>query len=285
MVISDLKYGSVLFYMSFLLFIFTSTKAQNPVFSHTIGDFTSAQAFSIDPSGAIYIVDISTNELIKIDSVGTVIKVIGGYGWDNYTFDFPADVFSTLLKVYVADKYNDRIQIFDKDLNYITTLSTYSSEPFRHPVSVSVSDQGDIFLIDSDNSRVLKFTSDGQFLLEIGGMLAGDFTLENPKAFSIIGNKIFVLDSHDLYIFDLWGNNIAKKSFEFEPVNINSTSTGLTINTSKNVFYAYNNRDLLNLPLINFSPELEEPITDSILFNRKLYVLTSKTIYVYNIRK
>ncbi|MGK9477875.1 NHL repeat-containing protein [Melioribacter sp. OK-6-Me] len=271
--------------MSFLLFNITFIKAQTPVFSHTIGNFTSARSFSIDHAGSIYVVDISTNELLKIDSVGTIIKVVGGYGWDNYTFDFPADVHSTLLNVYVADKYNDRIQIFDKDLNYITTLSTYSSEPFRHPISVSVSNQGDVFLIDSDNSRLLKFTSDGQYLLEVGGILAGNSVLENPEAFSIIDNKIFVLDTQSLFIFDLWGNNIARKDFDFDPININATPTGLTINTSKNIYYAFNNRDLLNLEFKNFSPNISEPITDSILFDQKLYILTPKTIYVYKLVK
>jgi len=82
------------------------------------GKFSNAVSFSINPVGSIYITDADKNEIIKLDTLGNELNRIGGYGWNPAAFDFPADIFAQTLKVYVADKNNNRIQVFDKDLNF-----------------------------------------------------------------------------------------------------------------------------------------------------------------------
>lgn len=279
-------------YMSILLLIvfsFTNKKivAQTFLYQNQIGLFNSAYAFSINPSGYIYVTDAAENEIIKLDTLGNTLKTFGGYGFDNNSFDFPKDVTATTLNVYVADKFNDRIQIFDKDLNYISSLSANSidndSYKFRYPTGTAVSNQGDIFLIDSDNSRILKFTSTGKFLAEIGSREFGDFALQNPRAFTITDNKILVIDNNFLLIYDLFGNNISKIKFHEELININSTFSGITICTQKMIYFSLSMNNSQITEFKNFDPKIDDIISDCFIFNQKLFLLTPKTILIYKI--
>jgi len=277
-------------YMSILLFLFLSnqkTQAQSFLFQNEIGSFNSAYAFSINPSGFIYVSDVAENEIIKLDTLGNSLKTFGGYGFDNNSFDFPIDITATTLNVYVADKFNDRIQIFDKDLNYISSLSANSIEndfyKFRYPSGTGISSQGDIFLIDSDNSRILKFTSTGKFLTEIGSRESGDFALQNPRALSIIDNKILVIDNNFLLIYDLFGNNISKLKFQEQLININSSFSGISLCSQKMIYYSLSKNNLQSLEFKIFDPQIEDLITDCLIFNQKLYLLTPKKILIYKI--
>ncbi len=108
----------ILFFISI-----TTLYSQQFGYDYSIGKFKDASSFSVSPSGFIYITDSGSDEIYKIDTLGKVVKNFGGYGWDNELFDNPVDVFATDLSVYVCDKNNHRIQRFDKDLNFISSLS------------------------------------------------------------------------------------------------------------------------------------------------------------------
>lgn len=277
-------------YMLFLLFGLLSNifpQIEPPYVE--IGKFKDARAFSISPSGFIFVADEAANEIIKLDTLGKIQYTIGGYGWSASSFDNPSDIFASTLNVYVADKNNDRIQIFDKDLNFLSQFKTNDrseEQLFRYPIGVFVSNQGDLFILDSDNSRLLKYNLRGEFLFTIGGYDAGSFALNNPTKFTIAANQlIYVLDSNLLFSYDLFGNGISKIKLQFKPVNINSTFTGITLTDGKNIYYSErsNFRSVVDLKI--FSANLTNDIRDAQIFNSKLYVLTSTTIFIYNLHE
>ena len=102
--------------------------SQQYILNGTIGNFRNASSFYVTSAGFIYVTDISSDEIIKIDTLGNKLKDAGGYGWTESTFDYPSDVFATPLNVYVSDKNNHRIERFDKNLNYISQLFTRNNE-------------------------------------------------------------------------------------------------------------------------------------------------------------
>ncbi len=274
-----------------ILFLFFSTSvfAQNYIFEGEIGSFKSASAFSVTPSGFFYISDIGNNEAIKLDTLDKVIQKIGGYGWNNSAFDNPVDVFATDLRVYVTDKNNNRIQVFDKDLNFLflikTDLETNEFEGFQYPASCVTSIQNDIFILDSENTRILKYNSSGNFNLEFGNYRSGDFTLENPSQIALSqDSKIFVLDNNFLNIFDQYGMGLFKLKHNFEAQNLNITFNNLILNSTDSLYY----QNLKN-PITNFrniTPNnlpTDENIIEAILFSGKLYILTEKRILVFAI--
>ena len=277
-------------YLLILLFLtfFKDLSAQTFIQSSQIGAFNSANSFSINPAGYFYVSDVGRNEIIKLDTLGKVIKSIGGYGWAESSFDNPSDVFANTLNVYVSDKNNNRIQLFDKDLNFLSQFSTQSSnnetQTFRYPISSAVSTQGDLFILDSDNNRILKYNARGEFQVAIGGYDAGSFSLITPIQFSITNTKILVLDSQFLVLFDQFGNGIKKIKLAFVPDNINYAFRNVCINDkSQIVFIDETNIESGSFIQVRFLTKPEEEIIDAIIFNAKLYLLTKNSIMIYKI--
>ena len=213
---------------TFLAIIFFSTTifCQTYIFNYSFGKFTSASAFSITASGFIYIADDGDDSLIKLDTLGNVIKEIGGYGWSESAFDTPSDIIANSLNVYVCDKQNHRVQSFDKDLNFISELSTRErdnpEERFGYPLSCALSSMGDLYVLDSENIRVLKFDLFGNYIQNFGGFDWGIFSLKNPKKLAVNSdNSVLVLDDSVLVIYDQFGNGKEKIKLGKSFTNLN----------------------------------------------------------------
>jgi tripartite motif-containing protein 71 len=83
----------------------------------------SPQGVAIDPiTGSVWVSDTSYNRIVEFSSTGTFIQALGKLGVSNGQFNHPAhlDVHVDATGhayLYVADVYNDRIQIFDLNEN------------------------------------------------------------------------------------------------------------------------------------------------------------------------
>lgn len=258
---------------------------QHLILDKQIQIFESANSFSINNSGVLFVTDAYKNEILKLDTLGNVIKKIGGFGWQESSFDFPADIYGSTLNAYVADMNNDRVQIFDKDLNFLSSINgnyQNSEHSFRYPSCVSVSNQGDLFILDSDNSRILKFNLRGEYLLQIGGFDAGEYSLNNPVKFVLTNNdNITVIDNNNLLLFDQFGNGISKMILDFNPVNINSTYYGIALTDGIKVYYSNSIFNYRNESLKIFTPQPDITVKDALIFKSKLYLLTPSSIIVY----
>jgi DNA-binding beta-propeller fold protein YncE len=275
-------------YLLFLLIIPPGTLfPQNYHIEYSFGNFKDASAFYMSSSGFLYVTDSGKDELYKLDTLGNIVKDCGGYGWDEGAFDNPVDVFATPLNVYVCDKNNNRIQRFDKDLNFISQLNTHDSgnknERFGYPASCATSNLGDMFILDTDNKRVLKFDLFGNFIMNFGGFDAGIYSLSNPKMFSISpSNFLFVLDGKKIIVFDQYGNGISIFNSDYELESINIIFNKMTVNTKSNILFADLNNEFSLNEIILKELEEETDIVSSLIFNNKLYVLTPEKIIVYD---
>lgn len=271
------------------LFLTSSLFAQTFIFKGEIGKFESASAFSLTPSGYFFVSDVGKSEVTKLDTLNKVLQKIGGYGWGDSAFDEPSDIYATDLRVYVTDKNNNRIQVFDKDLNFLffikSNLNANEIEKFQYPTSCATSIQGDIYILDSENTRILKYNSSGNFLLEFGDFRSGDFTLENPIGIALSqDSKIFVLDNGFLNVFDQYGMGLIKINSNFDAVNINISYNNLTLNSLDSLYYQN-----LKMPISKFkniTPKnlpKDTKIVDSIILNQRLYILTESKILIFTI--
>ncbi|MCK9281927.1 MAG: NHL repeat-containing protein [Melioribacteraceae bacterium] len=244
--------------------------------------FSNATSFSIGALKDIYVSDANKNEIIKLDTNGVIQKRIGGFGWGNSSFDFAADIFAYSLKVYSADKNNDRIQIFDKDLNYLSEFSTKSKKEedysFRLPSCLAISNQGDFIVLDSDNNRILKFNMSGNFNMQIGGLDAGDYSLISPTYFCLdTQGNLYVIDGDRIVIFDPFGAGREIISLPINPLNISFTGE-LLINDSFNIFKIdtqdYKITEIMAIPVPESIVKLEK-IDDT------YYLLTTNSLAKY----
>ncbi len=261
--------------------------AQNYIFSSEIGNFKNASSFCITSAGIIYVTDAGTDEVYKLDTLGTMLKYTGGYGWDQGLFDNPSDVFANPLQVYVCDKNNHRVEMFDKDLNYISQLYTRdgdnSGARFGYPMGCAVSQQGDLYVLDSENKRVVKFDMFGNYSLNFGGYDAGAYALSDPQKLAISpDNKIYVLDDKKIVVFDQYGNgsDIFPENDGLSGLNI--VFSKMTVNNSSSVFLADLKSSAFKLNKLVVDGESKNTvIVASLIFNGKLYLLTPEKILIY----
>ena len=105
--------------------------------------------------------------------------------------------------VYVADQGNHRIQKFDDDGVYVGQWGRYGTgdADFSSPRGIAVSPGTDadptqyVYVVDSSNDRIQKFTPDGGFVTKWGkpGSGSGEFLLPSGIAVGPSGN-VYVVD-------------------------------------------------------------------------------------------
>ena len=81
--------------------------------------------------------------------------------------------------LYVTDTFNNRVEIFDADGNFISTFGKAGDGPgyFARPKGIAIDADGHIWVADAVQNRVQVFTREGQLLIWMGGsgLLPGQF--------------------------------------------------------------------------------------------------------------
>lgn len=121
--------------------------------------------------------------------------------------------------IIVADRSNNRIQIFRQDGTFVRKFGTQGSGPsqFDRPAGVAVDARGHIVVADKDNHRIQMFTLEGIFLLSFGekGSKSGQFNYPWDVAVNSEG-QIAVSDTrnHRVQLFTSEGTFLRKYGFE-----------------------------------------------------------------------
>lgn len=273
-----------MFKLFFSLILLTAISfSQDFVFRTKLGNFQDASDFAYSPIGYFYICDTGANEIIKVDTNGVVHKTIGGYGWESSSFDSPTSVFLSGLNVYVSDYRNHSVKIFDKDLNFISSISKSESREkegtFGYPLSAITNSLGDLFILDSENRQVHKYDIFGKYSLSFGGFDSGEFALSNPSKMTTTTNgKIIVLDVRNIFLFDEFGNGQSKLRTNERLVDI-KFSNGILLF----VFKSKVNLNNIESPPINIKDfDFNSDFKSALLINNTLYILLHNGILVFS---
>jgi DNA-binding beta-propeller fold protein YncE len=116
-------------------------------------------------------------------------------------------------KLYVIDRDNNRVQVFDKNGTY---LYEWGSEgegmgQFTLPYGVDVDPDGNVWIADRGNHRVQKFDPDGKFLMKVGS--EGNEDLEPGSELGKFDNPRHVAVDKELkyfYVADSKNHRIQK---------------------------------------------------------------------------
>lgn len=269
-----------------LIFLLIGSKifvAQNYTIEKFIPLNFIANNFSINENKKfILLTSKEKNEVIKIDLDGNLQKVIGGFGWGEGQFDYPSSIVSTAIDVYVSDYNNHRIQRFDHNLNFISSLQKSESINFEYPISICLSSLGDLYILDSYNKRILKVNGFNRLERVFGNYESGRFIFSNPSLIRVDNQQqIYVLDEKNIFVFDQFGIYLKTISlpedFSEKIVDFYPNYQSIFLLTSKSLYEL--NKELKQIHFSNFGgfDYLFQKIE---LRQGKLYLLGSEGILI-----
>lgn len=195
------------------------------------GDF-----IQVDLNGDIVVLSRDRGLLRKYSGMSVVAEA-GGAGWEAGRFDSPAGLWARNgIDIFVADYGNHRVQRFDRNLTFISSFSTRDNENsslrFGYPTGVALSRQGDLYICDGENSRILKVAGGNRVERFFGGFDAGKGRLKDPRGLEIgPQDRVYVHDGDHIVVFDPFGNYLRHISHEsFSPqLLMSADSKGLLV--------------------------------------------------------
>jgi hypothetical protein len=143
-----------------------------------VGQFNYPKGIAVDGQGNVYVVDSYNHRVQVFDGTGRFVRQWGSQGNGPGQFQEPWGIaVDREGNVYVADTWNHRIQKFDGEGRVLGQWGVFGdtagalggSEVFYGPRDVAVDVDGNVVVSDTGNKRVIKFTSEGEFIGQWGG--------------------------------------------------------------------------------------------------------------------
>ncbi|MBN3870404.1 MAG: scytonemin biosynthesis PEP-CTERM protein ScyF [Nostoc sp.] len=135
--------------------------------------FFGPSGVTFDKAGNVYAGDFNGERILKFTPDGKQIGVIGGTnGTALGEFQGVAGTRISPVSgnIFVADQYNNRVQVLDPNGKPLYTFGSAGSGPGQllQPIGIEVDDQENVYVADSINSRVQVFDKNGKFLTSYG---------------------------------------------------------------------------------------------------------------------
>ncbi len=138
------------------------------------GRFNEPWGVAVDEEGNIYVADTFNHRVQKFDAQGNLLLAWGspgatnapGQGNQTLFFGPRALAFDRQGRLLVTDTGNKRVQVFDREGNFIAQFGGAGAGPgqMNEPVGIAVDDAGNIYVADVWNRRVQVFDPDYRFL-------------------------------------------------------------------------------------------------------------------------
>jgi len=223
-------------------------------------EFDMPAGIALDGDGNVYVADIWNHRIQKFTSDGQFITKWGSQGSGDGQFGDWVEGLSHGIEdfwelghcglavdasgnLYVADTFNDRIQKFSPDGQFIAKWGVSGSDDgeFDRPQGIAIDGSGNIYISDSGNSRIQKFAPEGQFIEKWGSGGSGDGEFNRPKGIAIDGNgNVCVADSlnHRIQKFTSDGQFIDKYEDDGSWDGEFVFPSDLVVGSSQNMFVA-----------------------------------------------
>jgi DNA-binding beta-propeller fold protein YncE len=164
------------------------------------GEFIGAGSVAVDEKGGLLYIADSKKHLINVYSLQNYkkLKTIGSRGSGKGEFNYPTFITTDKEgRLYVVDTGNFRVQIFDREGNFIKTFGMPGDTPgsFVRPKGIAIDSDGHIYVVDTAFQNFQIFDFEGNILLAVGkgGTEPGQFLL--PAGIAIDArDRIYVVN-------------------------------------------------------------------------------------------
>ncbi|CAF1588571.1 unnamed protein product [Adineta ricciae] len=162
-----------------------------------------------------WIADTSNHRIVKWISPTSSMIVCGSFGTGNSQFYYPYGLFvdtSDSNTLYVADTFNHRIQIWLAGATSGTTVAGFTGyygnglNQLWYPTSVTLDNNRNMFIVDSNNKRILQWAIG----LSSGMIIAGDIYYHVAPYWLYDPMNIDFDSNGSLFVADAANNRIQK---------------------------------------------------------------------------
>jgi uncharacterized protein (TIGR03663 family) len=200
----------------------SNVQAQTSIGSAGVGNgqFTTPHNVALGPQGEIYVADSNNHRVQKFDASGKFLLQWGGQGSAPGQFNEPWGIaVDKPGNVYVADTWNHRIEKFDANGRFLLQWGTFGDgvnqaltpTMFYGPRAIVVDPDGNLWVTDTGNKRVLKFDPNGRSLGAFGAAGADPGQFLEPVGIAVDSNG-------NIFVADTWNQRIQKFDKDFNPV-------------------------------------------------------------------
>jgi len=116
---------------------------------------------------------------------GETITIIGKEGHNDGELYYPTDVALKDNLIYVADAYNDRVQVFDIKGKYVKMIGWNDGIKVATGIKVT---KTQVIVVDFEGNRVLVYDKNGELIQTL------DDNFNQPTDIEVIDNKMFIVN-------------------------------------------------------------------------------------------
>lgn len=149
---------------------------------------------TIDQDGSRYITDTQRDQVLVFDTANKFVRAYGKEGWFQ-----PSDVAVTEDKLFIADLRNHHIQVLSKQTGeqlYTISRGGQQEGELFYPTNLELGSDGYLYVSDTGNFRIQRFTLDGEFAGNYGAVGSGMGQFARPKGIAVDrSGRRFVIDA------------------------------------------------------------------------------------------
>jgi DNA-binding beta-propeller fold protein YncE len=151
----------------------------------------------------VYISNLKGHCLSVYSKAGTFVRKWGSLGSGDGQFQFPRGVAVDGGNVYVADRSNDRVQVFTNEGTHVRNLGNglgAGEGQLNWPVGVAV-DNEHVFVGDVQNNRMQVFRKDGQHVREVRHEALDGMQALKPFHLAVRGGQVYCTCFNNVGVF------------------------------------------------------------------------------------
>jgi tripartite motif-containing protein 71 len=162
-----------------------------------------------DRQGYGYEIEPFGGRVVERGMLGVLLREFGSFGMGDSQLNQPvALAFGPDDNLYVLDRGNHRVQVFDRAGNHLRQIGGYGSDlgQLSYPQDLLFDAKGHLFVADTLNHRVQVFDVSGRALSLFGTLGSEDGELNGPNSLALDADgSLHVLDSGNgrVQVFEL----------------------------------------------------------------------------------
>ncbi len=191
----------------------------------------------------VHVSDAGNSRIVTFDNDGNFINNWGNSGINYQSVQNPTDIAVDDLGVYyVSDGNQNKILKFNSNGTYVGEINSIltASAKFASIESITIH-ENDIFLLSTDNNRILHFLSNAGFLKSFGTAGDGNKQLQNPTSIEFADNdNLYVADSQNnrVLVLNTVGEHVAKWGTFGNGVGQFNQMTGIDVDSNGDIWVA-----------------------------------------------